>query len=108
MPLPLYVVEELNLLEHLEPILSRLSSIMLPSPVPKIKTHNIIFAPVGSACQQWHADDVLYRPSANGKHRYFTILIHLNPINSNCGGTEIYNKQSKTYDMVRIVDIRVC
>jgi hypothetical protein len=32
--------------------------------------------------------------------RYFTVLIHLNPIDSCCGGTEIYGKGLR-FDLVR-------
>ena len=55
--IPKFVVEELRLEALLEPILSRLKSIMSPHRTPLLRTHNIIFAPVGSASQTWHVDD---------------------------------------------------
>ena len=77
LPIPSYVVDTLQLNQLLQPITSLLSSIMSDSPPPRIRTHNIVLAPMGSFAQQWHADDCLQKPV---KHRYFTILIHLNPI----------------------------
>ena len=55
--IPLFVVRELRLEELLEPILSRLKTIMNPRRTPLLRTHNIIFAPVGSDSQTWHFDD---------------------------------------------------
>ena len=55
--IPKFVVEELQLERVLEPILSRLRSIMSPHRTPLLRTHNIIFAPMGSAAQTWHFDD---------------------------------------------------
>jgi hypothetical protein len=40
------VIEELQLEARLEPILSRLQSIM-GSPKPRVRTHNVVFVPVG-------------------------------------------------------------
>lgn len=97
MRLPSYIVEELKLDLLLEPILEKLKTIM-GTPTPILRTHDIIFAPVGSESQAWHTDDTL----REGKvHRYFTILIHLNPIDSECGGTEIWLRGDKCGDMVR-------
>lgn len=44
--LPDYVVESLRLEELLQPITSRLESIM-GHPKPRLRTHNVIFVPVG-------------------------------------------------------------
>lgn len=54
---PSFVVNDLRLNEILEPILSRLRTVMGHHPEPEIRTHNIVFAPVGSAAQEWHCDD---------------------------------------------------
>jgi hypothetical protein len=94
--LPNFLVEKLNLPSLLQPILERLTTIM-GTPTPQIKTHDIVFAPVGSDAQQWHADDSITRHKL---HRYFTVLIQLNTLDENCGGTEIYSYQSKKSDLV--------
>ena len=94
--LPSFVVEHLRLNEVLEPILSKLVTIM-GTPTPQIRTHNVVFVPVGSKCQQWHTDDELKQRKM---HRYFTILIQLNSIDSNCGGTEIWMDQLNRGDLV--------
>lgn len=94
---------------------------MSPHRTPLIRTHNIIFAPVGSESQTWHFDDsrkkgatkvllqtfvVLYNIidycySTIGKyHSYFTVLIHLNSIDDLCGGTEIWSQSLKRGDLV--------
>ena len=44
--LPDYVIEQLGLVEALQPILSRLETIM-GSPKPQLRTHNVVFVPVG-------------------------------------------------------------
>lgn len=44
--LPDYVIESLQLDKALEPILTRLATIM-GSPMPQIRTQNVIFVPVG-------------------------------------------------------------
>lgn len=96
MKLPEFVVDALKLNEALDPILEKLRSIM-GYPTPKIRTHNVVFVPIGSFPQQWHTDDTV----KEGKvHKYFTILIHLNCIDSACGGTEIWNNKLKRNDMV--------
>ena len=95
--LPDFVVEELGLPGILEPILNKLRTIM-GTPKPVLRTHNVVLAPVGSTEQLWHTDDTL----KEGKvHKYFTILIHLNPIDSDCGGTEIWYKDTMRGDMIR-------
>lgn len=96
--IPEYVVAALNLNEVLAPITSRLQSIMSQSPPPRIKTHNIIFAPVGSDAQKWHTDDTVRKPA---KHNYFTILIHLNTIDNYAGGTEVWCHRTKRGDLIR-------
>jgi hypothetical protein len=95
MRLPDFVIEQLGINEKLKPILDRLATIM-GTPKPVIRTQNVVFVPVGSQAQEWHIDDT---PAKT--HRYFTILIHLNPVDENCGGTELYSKQLKKGDMVR-------
>lgn len=44
--LPDYVIEQLGLVEALQPILSRLETIM-GTPKPQLRTHNVVFVPVG-------------------------------------------------------------
>jgi hypothetical protein len=56
--IPHFVVEELQLEKVLNPILSRLRKIM-GTPIPKIRTHNVVFVPVGCPPQAWHCDDTL-------------------------------------------------
>jgi hypothetical protein len=106
--IPDYVVKQLNLEELLLPIISRLHGIMKKSNAV-IRTHNVVFAPIGSPPQNWHVDDTLagskgasaLQGSITGKrYNYFTILIHLNPIDDMCGGTEIWGHNSG--DMVII------
>ena len=60
---------------------------------PRIRTHNIMFVPVGCKNQTWHIDD---RKPTNPKYsKYFTILVQLNEIDDACGGTELYDSQTK-------------
>jgi hypothetical protein len=41
--------------------------------------------------------------------RYFTILIHLNPVDSFSGGTEIYSKKVKKSDLVSLTcGLHIC
>ena len=97
--IPDYVVDALGLNDILEPITSRLQSIM-GTPTPIIRTHNIVFVPAGTEAQGWHADDSLKEVKLK-KHRYFTVLIHLNPIDHKCGGTEIWSREQQVGDLVR-------
>ncbi len=53
--LPEFVVEQLELDKILKPILDALEPIMHAR--PKLRTHNVVFVPVGSQPQQWHVDD---------------------------------------------------
>eukprot|EP01041_Mallomonas_annulata_P014551 gene14551-30975_t len=98
--LPKFVVEALQLGEILRPVLELLQTIMA-KPCPQIRTHNVVFVPVGSPAQQWHYDDCkVYK----GKlHHYFTILVNLNTIDENCGGTELRRKfrREYTHDLIR-------
>lgn len=94
--LPDFVVDQLKLQTYLEPILSKLRSVM-GTPRPVIRTQNLVFVPVGSPPQEWHCDDTIKAPK---NARYFTILIHLNPIDSMSGGTEIWMKTAKKGDLV--------
>ena len=96
MKIPDFVIEQLQLNQILEPVLERLRSIMT-TPIPQIRTHNLVFVPVGCEPQAWHCDDTL----KSRIYRYFTILIHLNPIDSMCGGTELWEKSVRRGDMVR-------
>lgn len=96
--IPDFVVKELGIEQLLEPILTRLRGIMSHTPPPELRTHNIVFVPVGSPAQDWHCDDSFYKGK---QHRYFTIMVHLNPIDSLCGGTEIWSTDLKSEDLVR-------
>jgi ectoine hydroxylase-related dioxygenase (phytanoyl-CoA dioxygenase family) len=95
--LPNFVIQKLKLNEVLEPILSKLRTIM-GTPLPQIRTHNVVFVPVGSKAQQWHMDDSMQQRKV---HRYFTILIQLNTIDSECGGTEVWIDKYKKGDLIR-------
>ena len=95
--LPEFVIQQLQLELILKPITDKLRTIM-GHPTPEIRTHNVVFVPVGSTPQKWHADDTNHRCKM---HRYFTILIHLNPIDQECGGTEIWESQVRRGDVVR-------
>lgn len=97
MKLPVYVVEALQLEALLQPTLELLRTIMPTSPAPVLRTHNVVFVPVGTPEQEWHVDDSLREGK---KHSYFTVLIHLNSIDEKCGGTEIWSKKLKRGDMV--------
>lgn len=90
------LVRELSLDAKLEPILAKLRTIMGPHPL--VRTHNVVFCPVGSECQKWHFDDTKTKLK---KERYFTILIPLNLIDENGGGTEVWSKPLNRGDMVR-------
>ena len=90
-------MESLNIMQKIEPILKILREIMGPR-TPHIRTHNVMFAPVGSEAQTWHYDDSVRRSNV---YRYFTILVPLNPIDDDCGGTEIWSDSLKRSDMVR-------
>jgi hypothetical protein len=94
--LPDFVVEALKLEEKIEPILNKLRGIM--GPKPEIRTHNVVFVPVGSYAQQWHADDCMKKRK---QPRYFTILIHLNSLDTGCGGTEVWSDKKNCGDLVR-------
>lgn len=94
--LPDDLVHELRLDDMLKPILDKLRTIM--GPHPTVRTHNVVFAPVGSECQKWHFDDTKTQLK---KQRYFTILIPLNLIDENAGGTELWSRLLKRGDMVR-------
>lgn len=101
--IPEFVAKELKLEELLSPITSKLLTIM-GKPTPRFRTHNIVFAPVGSAEQNWHVDDAFsrkkkYDENGRGIHHYFTILIHLNPLDNYCGGTEIWSHRKA--DLIR-------
>eukprot|EP01036_Dinobryon_divergens_P026965 gene26965-35669_t len=99
MAIPKFLVKDLQLENILKPITDRLATIM-GSPTPQLRTHNIIFAPVGSKAQHWHVDDA-FDNKRIARHRYFTILIHLNPIDAFCGGTEIWSESMNRGDMIR-------
>jgi hypothetical protein len=59
-----------------------------------------VFVPIGTPAQPWHADDNIREGKGERRHRYFTILIHLNTIDENCGGTEIWSRLLQVGDMV--------
>lgn len=93
--IPDFVVEQLQLVQSLEPILSKLRTIM--GSEPQLRTHNVVFAPVGSKAQQWHTDDSMKQKRP---YRYFTILIHLNSLDNLCGGTEVWSDKGNKGDLV--------
>lgn len=95
--LPDNLIKELQLEQKLEPILAKLRTIM-GTPAPEIRTHNVVFVPVGSEHQKWHADDTL---TLLKKQRYFTLLIHLNLTDENGGGTEVWSRKLKRGDLIR-------
>ena len=70
------------------------------NPKPKLRTHNVIFVPVGSGVQEWHVDDSMVQRKM---HRYFTVLINLNPLDAYCGGTEVWIDKLKRGDLVSSV-----
>jgi hypothetical protein len=51
-----------------------------------------------SITQIWHVDDCVRRKGL--QHRYFTILVQLNMIDENCGGTEVWSKELVRGDLV--------
>ena len=90
--MPTWVVDKLHLADILESLLRVLREIM--DVEPQIRTHNVVFVPKNShEDQAWHLDDV--ENKKNSKHKYFTILIHLNPIDERCGGTEYVNAKGE-------------
>lgn len=93
--LPDFVVEQLHLRERLEPILEKLRTVM--GSTPKLRTHNVVFVPVGSKSQEWHCDQSMVQKRP---FRYFTILIHLNSLDNRCGGTEIWIDSLNKGDLV--------
>jgi|688.fasta_scaffold1139751_1 hypothetical protein len=100
MKLPTFVVEKLALPMYLEPILSYLRGIMMRTPaLPILRTHNIVKVPrEGSMEQDWHYDHPFGDHAT--KHSYFTLLIPLNSIDKECGGTEIYLESPKRSKLV--------
>lgn len=92
------MVEALELEKLLLPITSLLRTIMRTNPAPEIRTHDVVFAPVGSPNQKWHYDD---NPDPAKPYRYYTILIHLNPLDKGCGGTEIWSEDMDRGDLIR-------
>jgi hypothetical protein len=97
MRLPDFLVQELGLDLKLKPILDKLRTVM-GTPAPELRTHNIVFVPVGSSHQRWHADDTLNKLK---RERYFTIIIHLNLTDEDGGGTEIWSRKLHRGDLVR-------
>lgn len=95
--LPDFVVQALKLNEVLNPLLEKLRTIM--GSEPQLRTHNVVFAPVGSKAQQWHTDDSIMKQRR--PYRYFTILIHLNSLDSKCGGTEVWSDKLNRGDLIR-------
>ena len=41
----------------------------------QLRTHNVVFCPVGSESQMWHVDDC--NRNRGQPHRYFTILVQV-------------------------------
>ena len=46
----------------------------------------------------WHVDDCVRKKGQ--QERYFTVLIQLNSIDENCGGTEVWSKELCRGDLV--------
>lgn len=78
--------------------MSKLRSVM-GTPLPQIRTHNVVFVPVGSHSQQWHTDDSMRKHKL---HRYFTVLVHLNTLDNGCGGTEVWSDERQLSDLVSL------
>ena len=57
MKLPEFVVRELKLEQILAPILALLDTIMVTTKKAHLRTHQVVFCPVGSEDQIWHVDD---------------------------------------------------
>lgn len=51
------------------------------NPVPQLRTHNIVWVPIGSPQQNWHYDDRSTKELK--RHRYFTILVSCFPVKFN-------------------------
>ncbi len=58
-----------------------------------------LYYQLGSGVQEWHTDDSM---TQHKKHRYFTILINLNPLDAYCGGTEVWIDKLKRGDLVSV------
>ena len=57
MKLPEFVVRELKLEEILAPVLALLDTVMVTTKKAHLRTHQVVFCPVGSEDQIWHVDD---------------------------------------------------
>lgn len=95
--LPDYVVDHLGLAAVLQPILTKLSTVMRGQPT--LRTHDVVFAPVSSPSQKWHYDDCADQRTP---YTYYTVLISLNPLDSGCGGTEIWIDKLNRGDLIRL------
>eukprot|EP01039_Chlorochromonas_danica_P006704 gene6704-7412_t len=95
--LPDYVVDHLGLAAVLQPILAKLSTVMRGQPT--LRTHDVVFAPVSSPSQKWHYDDCADQRTP---YTYYTVLISLNPLDSGCGGTEIWIDKLNRGDLIRL------
>jgi hypothetical protein len=82
-----FVVRQLGLENLLSHITRKLQTIM-KRPQPVVRTHNVVYVPIGSQAQKWHYDDDIRHMNCKN-YSYFTILIHLNSIDNDCGGTEV-------------------
>lgn len=98
MKLPSFVIEQLEISNLLEPILSYLRRIMTKNPI--IQTQNIVCVPIGSPTQNWHYDFAENLNHFEEAQSYYTILIHLNHLDEQCGGTEIWNNLSQKIELV--------
>jgi hypothetical protein len=61
---PDFVISALGMDILLAPMLELLATVM-GQPKPAMRTHNIIFVPVGSGAQRWHFDDCLRMQKAH-------------------------------------------
>lgn len=99
--LPPFVVDQLSLPVYLEPILIHLREIMIQTPPPILRTHNIVKVPMKfSIDQNWHYDHPFEEHAI--KQSYFTLLIPLNSIDKDCGGTEIWHELSNKREIVSV------
>jgi ectoine hydroxylase-related dioxygenase (phytanoyl-CoA dioxygenase family) len=83
MTMPMAFVKKLDLPEVLKPLTTQLSHVMRKEPKPELQTWNIIHVPPGCDEQELHFDD----EERHDDNRYVTILVSLNSIPKESGGT---------------------
>lgn len=87
MALPRFLVDELRLEERLAPLIARLRNVARKRPSPDFRTHDLVRVPAGGMDQRWHMDHA--EKEGTRRYGYFTILVGLNKIPPECGGTQI-------------------